>query len=85
MNFLVNIKTAEHLDAERLSKSSADERAWRDAELLKADIEVNKATDTGSATEPAWRQYRSALRSWPQSAEFPDPSGRPTPPAGDPT
>lgn len=58
-------------------------RAWRDAELLKADIEVSKAADTARATEPAWRRYREALRQWPQSGDFPDTAGRPKTPAGD--
>lgn len=80
MTFLVHIKTAAQLDAESLSKLSADERSWRDSELLKADIEVNKAADTASAGEAAWRRYREALRHWPQSPDFPDVDRRPTPP-----
>lgn len=53
MTFLVHIKTAAQLDAESLSKLSADERSWRGSELLKADIEVNKAAGTLTLTPGA--------------------------------
>lgn len=59
---------------------ASEERAWRDSELLKADIEVNKAADTASVSEQPWRQYRVALRDWPQSVGFPDASARPARP-----
>lgn len=59
------------------------ERAWRDAELLKADVEVNKAVDSAHPAESAWRKYRVALRNWPQSDGFPEKSGRPNAPTGD--
>ena len=84
LTLMTTIEVAAHLNPPPTqAQLAALERTWRDAELLKADIEVNKAADTGSATEPAWRQYRQALRNWPQSAEFPAQSCRPTPPAGD--
>lgn len=56
------------------------ERRWRDSELTIADIEVNKSMDTSSPNEVLWRQYREALRQWPQTVGFPDPSFRPIPP-----
>lgn len=61
-------------------EAEAIERAWRDSELTKADIEVNKAVDSAHPAESAWRQYRVALRDWPQSPEFPDSSARPAAP-----
>jgi hypothetical protein len=82
-NWLAKGNTPAPIDPPSAEQTAATERGWRDAELLKVDIEVNKAADTASATEPAWRQYREALRQWPQSAGFPDQSGRPAPPAGD--
>jgi len=75
--------TPESADAETPEQLANLERAWRDAELSKADIEVNKAADTASATESAWRQYRVALRDWPQTAGFPSPDLRPARPEGD--
>lgn len=59
----------------------AAERGWRDGELLAADIQVRKAADISSPTEAAWRQYRNALRDWPQSAGFPDIALRPLAPS----
>lgn len=56
------------------------ERRWRDSELAVVDIEVNKSMDTSSPNEVLWRQYREALRHWPQTVGFPDPSFRPIPP-----
>lgn len=61
-------------------EAEAIERAWRDSELTKADIEVNKASDSAVTAEAAWRKYRVALRNWPQSAGFPEKSGRPAAP-----
>lgn len=63
-----------------IDRASSIERAWRDSELLKADVEVNKAVDSAHQSESAWRQYRVALRYWPQSPEFPDSSARPAAP-----
>lgn len=61
-------------------QARAVERVWRNAELEKVDIEVNKAADSAHPSESAWRQYRVALRYWPQSPEFPDSSARPAAP-----
>ena len=55
-----------------------EERQWRDGELAKADIELNKVQDgrgTGSVTD--WRKFRNALRDWPQHEKFPDSNFRP--------
>ena len=51
-------------------------REWRNSELLKADIEINKIEDSGGESM-GYRKYRTALREWPQSDGFPD-KGRPT-------
>lgn len=68
------------LESPTVEELKAIERGWRDSELLKADIEVNKAVDSAHRSESAWRQYRVALRDWPQSPEFPDSSARPAAP-----
>lgn len=81
MSFLKNIMTAEQIEAGHLSKLAESARGWRDAELLKADIEVNKAADTSNPTEQSWRQYREALRHWPASEYFPSQASRPIAPA----
>ena len=60
---------------------AAIERAWRDGELRRADIEISKAEDTVGAFDAAtWRAYRIALRDWPADPAFPDPASRPVAP-----
>lgn len=60
---------------------SSIERAWRDGELDRADIELNKVQDgMGTGTVGAWREYRCALRGWPESEFFPDSTKRPVAP-----
>ena len=56
-----------------------EERQWRDGELAKTDIELYKLQD-GMGTGPieALRLYRNALRNWPENANFPDSTYRPT-------
>lgn len=56
-----------------------EERAWRNSELAKADIELYKLQDgrgTGLASD--WSDYRNALRDWPEHESFPDSAFRPT-------
>jgi hypothetical protein len=68
---LASPKTSEQLQTEA--------RAWRNAELYRADIELNKVQDgDGVGTVTAWRAYRSALRKWPESETFPE--TKPSPP-----
>lgn len=55
------------------------ERAWRNAELQRADIELNKLSDLAGDVAP-WREYRQALRAWPESINFPSVAHRPTAP-----
>lgn len=62
---------------------SANERLWRNQQLLVADYELNKVQDSdaqavGSVTQ--WRDYRKALRAWPEHEDFPDESKRPVSP-----
>ncbi len=48
-------------------------RVWRDEELARADIELNKVQDgDGVGTVTAWRAYRSALRKWPETLDCPN-------------
>lgn len=59
---------------------AAAERTWRDEQLLLADNEIRKHEDgdanvTGATQD--WRNYRLALRSWPQSPDFPNADKRP--------
>lgn len=57
------------------------ERAWRNAELERADIELNKVQDgMGTTSVASWREYRCALRNWPESEFFPDSTKRPIAP-----
>lgn len=60
-----------------------EERSWRGAELNIADIELLKAEDADPdsvGTPTQWRQYRVALRNWPESEFFPDSAKRPVRP-----
>lgn len=60
---------------------SSDERAWRDAELTRADYELNKIADGDSqGSEDQWKEYRSRLRAWPDHEKFPDSGFRPSAP-----
>ena len=59
----------------------AKERAWRNTELSRADIELNKVQDgMGGGTVTSWREYRCALRNWPANQDFPDSTKRPIAP-----
>lgn len=60
---------------------AAAERTWRDGELARADIGLNKVQDgMGSGTVTAWREYRCQLRTWPENPAFPDTELRPIAP-----
>ena len=48
-------------------------RAWRDSELARADVELNKVQDgMGVGTVTQWRAYRVALRNWPTTDGWPE-------------
>lgn len=56
-------------------------RLWRNSELYRADNEIRKHQDSDSSaegTESNWREYRVALREWPDTSEFPSQESRPT-------
>lgn len=57
-------------------------REWRNAELARADIELYKAQDGDKTvgTIKSWRDYRVALRAWPQTEGFPSMDTRPVAP-----
>lgn len=59
------------------------ERSWRDAELQRSDIELNKVQDSDPkafGVVADWRVYRKQLRAWPEHQEFPNKQFRPVPP-----
>ena len=57
------------------------EKSWRNSELVRADVELNKVQDgVGVGTVTAWRAYRCELRDWPDHANFPDSASRPLAP-----
>jgi hypothetical protein len=67
-----------------LKPEEDSERFWRDRELIRADIELNKVQDSdpkavGSVLD--WRTYRKALRAWPEDKNFPKQEFRPKSPA----
>jgi hypothetical protein len=49
-------------------------REQRDTELARADIQLLKVEDgaKGLGTQKAWREYRNALRNWPETENFPE-------------
>lgn len=64
-----------------LEQLSEIERIWRNEELTRADVEINKIEDgVSSESITAWRSYRISLRDWPASEYFPDSSKRPVAP-----
>lgn len=59
------------------------ERSWRDKELSRTDIEIYKVQDSdtnSTGTISQWREYRKALRAWPQHKDFPNKDSRPKAP-----
>ena len=62
-------------------ESGESERAWRNSELYRADVELNKSQDgDGVGTVKAWREYRKSLRAWPDTKGFPSREFRPVAP-----
>ena len=62
---------------------SVSERAWRDSELIRSDIELYKVQDSDPkavGTVAGWREYRKALRDWPENKDFPNKDKRPASP-----
>lgn len=83
-----NAKTGEWVgEWTDLGKTEPDaiiaERAWRDAELKRADTILNKIQDgmTGYGTVGQWRAYRVELRNWPANDNFPNNELRPEAPS----
>lgn len=59
------------------------ELAWRNLELKRADVELNKVQDGDTSaigSVGAWRSYRKDLRKWPENNNFPDSHFRPKAP-----
>ena len=62
---------------------SYTERAWRDSELIRSDIELYKVQDSDPKAVgivAGWREYRKALRAWPEHKDFPNKEKRPVSP-----
>ena len=63
---------AENPTLSEIELKRLEERDWRDAELSRADIELYKVQDgDGVGTVGEWRDYRSALRDYPATSDFP--------------
>lgn len=57
------------------------ERFWRNGELERADTMIKLAEDDENVgTVQEWRQYRVALRKWPEHKSFPKENFRPQAP-----
>lgn len=49
-----------------------DARIWRNSELSRADVIINKIEDFEiEGDSKPWRQYRATLRNWPATEDFP--------------
>lgn len=49
-----------------------DARVWRNGELDRADVIINKIEDFEiEGDSKAWRMYRTTLRNWPATEDFP--------------
>lgn len=62
---------------------AAEERSWRNHELFRADVELNKVQDSdpkATGTVTVWRDYRKQLRAWPENKDFPNKEKRPQAP-----
>lgn len=59
-----------------------DAKRWRNDELARADVILNRLQDgeKGLGTQKAWREYRIALRNWPDAKDFPSEDSKPTAP-----
>lgn len=66
--------------AKLLELQKASEREWRNAELAKVDIQVNRRIDADDPSASSWKGYRVALRDWPDHADFPNSLKRPVSP-----
>jgi hypothetical protein len=70
-----------HLSQEDTEHGVSVEKFWRDSELCRADIELNKAEDSDDASVvKGWRDYRKLLRAYPEVKGFPDSGLRPLAP-----
>lgn len=59
------------------------ERLWRNKEISRADVELNKVQDSdpkAKGTVAEWREYRKQLRAWPSTKGFPNKQYRPKAP-----
>lgn len=65
-----------------IEQLKAAERSWRDIELSRADVQLNKLQDGANVpgTVGDWRKYRQALRDWPDAEAFPSVDMRPVAP-----
>lgn len=65
------------------AEAEFQERLWRDSELDRADIELYKVQDSdpkAKGSVSGWREYRKALRAYPESEGFPNQESRPVAP-----
>lgn len=68
---------------QKLEDAINSERLWRNSELQRADVELNKVQDSdpkAKGSVSAWREYRKALRALPEHHEFPYKQARPLAP-----
>lgn len=65
--------TPEPMDGPDLELIVVAARAWRNAELARADVILNRIQDgeKGLGTQKAWRDYRITLRNWTGTDSFP--------------
>lgn len=66
---------------EILERDQTLARYWRNDELLRVDVVINKIEDFEiEGDSKVWRKYRVALRNWPQAEGFPSDESKPVAP-----
>lgn len=76
-------EVSQHITKSKELEEETKERVWRNIEINRADIELNKVQDSDPKAKGAvsqWREYRKALRAWPEHADFPNKEKRPVAP-----
>lgn len=68
-------------EAAQAADTEVAERAWRDERIASTDYLAMPDYPLTEAARSELYAYRQALRDWPQAEAFPEPAGRPSPPA----
>jgi hypothetical protein len=68
-------------EAAQLEAAQEVERTWRNAQIAASDYLAMPDYPITAEQRSQLYGYRQALRNWPAAGQFPNPTGRPSPPA----